>query len=117
MPRPRKNPEGSGLNVGPSKPASTPEGRENQLIALATDLAEKRLREGTASSAEVVHFLKLGSSENRLKRDILKEERKLVTAKTEALESAKKSEELFERALNAFKEYSGEGGGEEEEDE
>lgn len=115
MGRPRKNSSETGLNCGPLKPASTPEGRENQLIALATDLAEKRLREGTASSAEVVHYLKLGSSENRLKRDILREERKLMIAKTEALESAKKSEELFEKALNAFKEYSGDVSLEEEE--
>ncbi len=114
MARPSKKDVETGLNQRSMKPASTPEGRENQLIALAMDRAEERLRNGTASSAEIVHYLKLGSMEGRLRRDMLKEEKKLLTAKTEALESQKKSEELFQRAIKAFKEYSGEGSEEED---
>ena len=57
------------------RPATTPEGREKQLIALATDLAEKQLREGTASSQVITHYLKLGSSKDKIERDILKEQK------------------------------------------
>lgn len=91
------------------RPALTPEARENQLIALAVDLVEKRLLEGTASSQETTHFLKLGSMKNRLEMEKLKEENKLLQAKTEALQSAKKTEELFEEAINAMRRYSGHG--------
>lgn len=91
------------------RPALTPEARENQLIALAVDLVEKRLLEGTASSQETTHFLKLGSMKNQLEMEKLKEENKLLQAKTEALQSAKKTEELFEEAINAMRRYSGHG--------
>lgn len=114
MRRSRQDTSQSNLANRKMKPAATVEGRENQLTALAMDLVEERLRNGTATSAETVHFLKLGSTEARLKKEILKEEKKLVTAKAEALESQKKSEELFASAIKAFKEYSGEA---EEEDE
>ena len=108
MRRSRQDTSQSSLANRKIKPASTVEGRENQLTALAMDLVEERLRNGTATSAETVHFLKLGSTEARLKKEILREEKKLVTAKAEALESQKKSEELFAEAIKAFKEYSGE---------
>lgn len=91
----------------PSRPALTPEGRENQLIALAVDLVEKRLREGTASSQETTHFLKLGSTEAQIKKRILEKEEDLITAKTEALKSQKRVEELYADALKAMREYSG----------
>ena len=89
------------------RPAMTEEGRENQLIALATDLVEKRLRNGTATSQETTHFLKLGSAKNRLELEKLKKENELLEAKTEALRSAKRTEELFAKAIQAFGEYSG----------
>lgn len=108
MRRSRQDTSQSSLSNRKMKPAATVEGRENQLTALAMDLVEERLRNGTATSAETVHFLKLGSTEARLKKEILREEKKLVTAKAEALESQKKSEELFAEAIKAFKEYSGE---------
>ena len=114
MRRSNRNTSESNLNNRKMKPATTVEGRENQLTALAMDLVEERLRNGTATSAETVHFLKLGSTEARLKKEILKEEKKLVTAKAEALESQKKSEELFAEAIHAFKGYAGES--DEEED-
>lgn len=85
----------------------TPEGREDQLIALAVDLAEKQLREETASSQVITHYLKLGSTKERLEKEILKEQKKLITAKTEAIQSAKRVEELYSEALNAMRSYGG----------
>lgn len=98
----------------PLPPTLTLEGRENQLIALAMDLAERRMLEGTASSQEVTHFLKLGSSKAVLERDKLREENKLLRAKTEALQAQASNEALLERALKAFRSYRGD---EEDEDE
>ena len=98
------------------RPAMTEEGRENQLIALANSLVEKRLREGTASSQETVHFLRLGSQKSRLELEKLRRENELLTAKTEALQSAKKSEELLAEAIKAFGIYTGQDPDEEEED-
>lgn len=96
------------------RPALTPEARENQLIYLATELAEKQLRDGTASSQVITHYLKLGSSKEKLEQEILKENKKLLTAKTEAIQSAKKIEELYANAISAMKKYSGHGGDEDD---
>ena len=93
------------------RPALTPEARENQLIALAVDLVEQRLREGTASSQETTHFLKLGSMKNRLEMEKLEEENKLLKAKTESIQSQKSVEELYAEALNAMRNYAGQSGG------
>lgn len=90
-------------------PAATPEGRENQLIALAVDLAEKQLLKGTASSQVITHYLKLGSTKDQIEKEILIEQKKLITAKTEAIQSSKKVEELYKNALNAMRSYSGNG--------
>ena len=95
------------------RPALTPEARENQLIALAVDLVEQRLLDGTASSQETTHFLKLGSMKNRLEMEKLKEENKLLQAKTESIQSAKRVEELYAEAINAMRCYSGNGGNDE----
>lgn len=92
-----------------TRPASTPESRENQLISLAIGLAEKQLREGTASSQVITHFLKLGSTNNTMQKQILKEQVGLITAKTEALKSTKVVEELYNNAIAAMKKYSGGG--------
>lgn len=89
------------------RPATTPEARENQLISLAVDLAEKQLIEGTATSQVITHYLKLGSTKEKLEKDILKKQRDLLEAKTEALKSAKRVEELYADALNAMRHYSG----------
>lgn len=88
----------------------TPEGQENYLISLANNLAEQRLRDGTASSQEVTHFLKLGSRKEALEREKLEEENKLLRAKTDALKSQKRVEELYAEALSAMRTYSGQGG-------
>ncbi len=91
------------------RPAFTPEARENQLISLAVDLAEERLLNGTASSQMIVHFLKLGSTKERLEKEILQEQKDLIKAKTKNIQSAEHSEELYRDALNAFRGYSGQG--------
>lgn len=89
------------------RPATTPEARENQLIALAVDLAEKQIREGNVSSQVISHFLKLGSSREKLEQERLAKENELLTAKTEAMASAKRVEELYGEALNAMRAYAG----------
>ena len=91
------------------RPAMTPDARENQMINLAVDLAERQLEEGTASSQVITHFLKLGSSKERLEREKLEEENKLLRAKTENLQSQKRVEELYAEALAAMRRYSGQG--------
>lgn len=89
------------------RPALTPEARENQMISLAVDLAEKQLMEGTASSQVITHYLKLGSTKERLEKEKLEEENRLLRAKTENLQSAKRIEELYANAINAMRHYSG----------
>ena len=90
------------------RPATTPEARENQLIALAVDLAEKQLAEGTASSQVITHYLKLGSTKERIEKEILEKQKELIVAKTEALNSARRVEELYSDAIEAFRIYRGE---------
>lgn len=91
------------------RPALTPEARENQLISLATDLVEKRLIEGTASSQETTHFLKLATQEAKLKLKILEKQEELISAKTESIKSAQRTEELYRDAIIAMRKYSGGG--------
>lgn len=91
------------------RPALSPDARENQMISLAVDLAEKQLTEGTASSQVISHYLKLASSKERLEKEILEKQKELMEAKTQAIKSQQKSEELFANAINAFKNYSGHG--------
>ena len=89
------------------RPALTPEARENQMISLAVELAEKQLMEGTASSQVITHFLKLGSTKERIEKEILEKQKDLITAKTEQIHSQKRIEELYADALNAMRRYSG----------
>lgn len=88
-------------------PATSLEDRESQLISLAYDVVEERMRNGTATSQEVTHFLKLGSTKDRLEKEILERQKELITAKTETLQSQRRLEELFTEAISAFREYSG----------
>jgi hypothetical protein len=88
-------------------PATTPEGREHQLIALAMDVAEKQMREGTASSQVITQFLKLGSSRERLEQDKLAQETAWNAARIEAMASQARVEELYNEALNAMRSYAG----------
>ena len=96
------------------RPALTPEARENQLVSLAVDLAEKQMIEGTASSQVITHYLKLGTMKEKLEREKLRNENELLQAKKEAIKSQKRSDELFEQALKAFGIYSGQGAPDEE---
>lgn len=89
------------------RPALTPEARENQLIYLATNLAEQQLRDGTASSQVITHYLKLGSSKEKIEKEILEKQKDLLVAKTEALQTSKHIEELYANAISAMKQYSG----------
>lgn len=88
-------------------PALSIEDRENQLIARAVDLAEQQLIDGTASSQVITHYLKLGSTRERLEKERLQEENELLRAKTEALKSSKNIEELFTNAIDAMRKYGG----------
>lgn len=99
----------SSSSTGMMRPALSPEARENQLISLTVDLAEKQLRDGTASSQVMTHFLKLATSKTQLELEKLKKETALLEAKAESVRSAQKSDELYEKALNAFRTYSGNG--------
>lgn len=90
------------------RPATSPEDRENQLIAMAYDAAEERILNRTATSQEICHFLKLGSSKERIEKEIMERQRELITAKTEALKAAKRMEEVYEKAIQAIQLYSGE---------
>lgn len=85
----------------------TPEARENQLISLAVDLAERQLSEGTASAQVITHYLKLATTKERLEKEKLARENELLKAKTDAMQSQKKSEELYEKAIIAMRSYSG----------
>lgn len=88
-------------------PARTPKERENELISLATDLAEQQLREGTATSQVITHYLKLGSTREILEQDKLEQEIELLGMKREVMESAKRVEELYGEALDAMRSYAG----------
>lgn len=88
-------------------PATTPEARENQLIALSVDLAEKQLRDGTASAQVTSHFLKLGSSREKLEQSLLEETIALKRATRENLASAARVEDLYGAAIDAMRAYTG----------
>lgn len=88
-------------------PATTPEARENQLISLAADLAEKQMADGTASAQVITHFLKLGSTREQLEQERLRHETELLKARVEGAASAKNVEALMGEALDAFRSYSG----------
>lgn len=90
-----------------SIPALTPEAREQQLIALAMDVAEKRLLNGTASSQEITHFLKLGTIRAQAELEKLKLDNELIKAKTNAINNSENSEKLYSEAIKAFQIYSG----------
>jgi hypothetical protein len=91
----------------PMAPALSPEAKENQMIALAMDLAEKQLRDGTASSQVITHFLKIGTTKFQYECEKLQNETELLRSKRESIDSAKKAEELYADAIAAMKKYSG----------
>ena len=111
-----KAPDSSSMPTRKIRPALTPEAREQQLIGLAVDLVQQRLLNGTASSQETTHFLKLGSAKAQAERRLLEKQLELMDAKIAALESEKRSEELYKKAIAAMKLYGGHGGSEEDYD-
>lgn len=88
-------------------PATTPEQRENQMISLAVDVAEEQMRRGTASAQVITHYLKLATTREKLEQERLKRENELLTAKVESLQSSARIEELYDKAIAAMREYSG----------
>ena len=106
----------SGLPRKKTRPALTPEARENQLIALTIDLVEQRLIDGTASSQETTHFLKLATSKAKLEKERAILENELIRAKTEQLRSQERIEELYANAIKAMSLYSGHGSSDEDDD-
>lgn len=116
MPKVKKLDQSSSNN-GRMRPALTPEARENQLIALAINLAEKQLMEGTASSQVITHYLKLGSTRERLEKEILEKQKDLMEAKTQNLNTLSRMDELYENARRAIMRYNGKEDSEEEDDE
>ncbi len=91
------------------RPALTPEARENQMIALAVDLAEQQLRDGTASAQVITHFLKLGSTKAELEKEKLRRESEVLKAKAKTIESVEETKILYENALKAMRNYAGYG--------
>lgn len=89
------------------KPATTPEGRETELASLAHDLAEQQMRDGTASSQVITHFLKSGSTRESLEQRRLEREIALADAKIKELESRERIEELYKSAMDAMRSYTG----------
>lgn len=100
----RKNPEGTDRPKG--RPARTPEAQENHLISLAMKTVEKQMMEGTVSSQVLTHYLKLGSSREKIEQERIAKENTLLEAKIDAMASAKRVEELYEEALNAMRSYA-----------
>ena len=91
------------------RPALTPEARENQLISLAVDLAEKQLLEGTASSQVITHYLKLGTMREKIEREIMEKQKELLDAKKDAINSTRANAELYQEAIKAMRVYQGAG--------
>lgn len=105
MPARRRNTETK--KSPPKRRATTLEGRENQLVSSAMDLAEEQIREGTASSQVITHFLKLGSTREQLEQQRLAHENELTRVRIEAMESAKRMEEMYAEAITAMRSYAG----------
>lgn len=98
------------------RPALSPEAREDQLIAAAVDLAEKKLQAGTASTQLIVHYLRLGTEKTKLEAEKLRHENQLLEAKTDAIKSQQRSEEIYAEALDAMRLYRGESTDDQNED-
>ena len=106
----------SGSSSKKTRPAISPEARENQLISLAVDLAEQQLRDGTASSQVITHFLKQSTVKAQLELEKLRKENQLMEARTKAIESADEMKVLYDKAIKAMRNYAGYGDPDEYED-
>lgn len=92
------------------RPGTTDQARESQLASLAVDEAERRIKNHTASSQVLTHYLKMSSPKAKLELEILEKQKELITAKTESLRSAKKIEEMYANAMQALASYKGDDG-------
>lgn len=92
------------------RPATNPKDREDEMINLAVDLAEQQLRDGTASTTVLVHYLKLGSTRGMLEQEMLENKTQMIKAQTESIKSSKRMEDLYNNALSAMRLYSGASG-------
>lgn len=101
----RRRPEPDSPRRG--RPAKTPEGRENQLVGLAVELAEKQLRDGTASAQVISHYLKMGSSREELEQEKIRHEIEMQAARMEHMRAQSRIEELYTEAINAMRIYAG----------
>lgn len=97
----------SSTNKKKMRPALDPDARENQMISLATNLAEQQLIDGTASSQVITHYLKLGTAKARLEKKMLEEQVELIRAKTQSYRSMEQTEALINDAISAMKSYQG----------
>ncbi len=113
---PKSKATGSSNTKNPIRPPITLEAQENLMISLAVQCAEKQLRDGTASSQVITHYLKLGSSKERIEKEILEKQKELIEAKTKNLNSNSEAKELYNKALIAFRKYSGAGEDDDDED-
>jgi len=95
------------VNSRRRSPATDPAVRENQMISLAIDAAERDLLSPNPSKQIVVHYLKLATVKAQLEKEKLQRENQLLTAKTDALESQARTEELYRNAIEAMASYSG----------
>ena len=116
MGRAKKTPVQSPTTERRRRPAMDPDARELQMVSLAYDLVERRLIEGTASAQETVHFLKIGSRRENIEREILEKQRDLTVAKADHIKSQQHSDEMYAKALSAFKRYSGSSSNDEDDD-
>ena len=92
-------------DICPSAPMLSPEEWENLLIAKSFRLAEERIDNGTATAAEIVHFLKAGSAKQREEMEKLREENALLRAKTSAIESERDRIGLYRDVITALGNY------------
>ena len=107
MPPPRKKGTDMTSEYALPPPATTIEGRNDQLIAATFDLVERRLHDGSASAQETVHFLRMGANNYRLQEEKLRHESLVLQARIEEMKTRNSGEELLKDALAAFKGYSG----------
>ena len=103
----RRNAKLSAESEKETRPAINPDARQNQLISLAVNLAEKQLKEGTASSQVITHFLKLATVKEQVELEKIQMEKELLKAKIDSLEATKQTAEKFEQAIKAMKSYQG----------
>lgn len=88
------------------RPATTPEAREQQLVSLAVNLAEKQLRDGSAAPSVINHFLKIASTRETIEREMLEKQSKLIEAKAQSIAKDREAEDLAKAAIEAMKNYN-----------